>query len=422
MKSKISFHLSMLLLVVGATRQFDLTLIARVPLSEIIAFGSLPFLLRSLPLGRFQHRIFPVLAVLGLWALGILISDYLNGFVPQLFIRGIAKPIWCLLWFFFFIGILLRDFRALLFYPLGSFLASLQNYFFPQAWTVDRIEGSVYEAVAYGLGPVLAATALVLAVYLYKKHKLLSASVFLVYGMILVLVDAPRSSLGIAFLNTGIMLYMYWVHRPGQRPIRLSPARLVVLSMLGLFLMVAIFEGYSFGAAVGWFGEFQQSKMLGQSDTIFGDSFLGLIMDGRTAVFGAILAIIDNPFIGYGSWRAWTLSEYYYAAIEYVGTDARELTSLANSTDLVSPGHSIFFTAWMENGILVAITLGIIFYFIIREFLFTIQRDGRLAPLLIVFTTSFAWAFLFSPFGTAHRMVIGLFLALHVLKINKLKI
>ena len=75
MKPKISFHLSLLLLVVGATRQFDLTLIARVPLSEIIAFGSLPFLLRSLPLRQIQYRIFPVLAILGLWALGILISD-----------------------------------------------------------------------------------------------------------------------------------------------------------------------------------------------------------------------------------------------------------------------------------------------------------------------------------------------------------
>ena len=412
----------MLLLVVGATRQFDLTLIARVPLSEIIAFGSLPFLLRALPLGHIQSRIFPVLAILGLWALGILISDYLNGFASQLFIRGIAKPIWCLLWFFFFIGILLRDFRALLFYPLGSFLASLQNYFFPQAWTVDRIEGSAYEAVAYGLGPVLAATALLIAVYLYKKHKLLSASVFLVYGMILVLVDAPRSSLGIAFLNTGILCYMYRVHRPNQRPFRLSPARLLVLSLLGLFLMIAIFEGYSFAAAAGWFGEFQQSKMLGQSDTIFGDSSLGLILDGRTEVFGAILAIIDNPFIGCGSWRAWTLSEYYYDAIAYVGTDARELTGFANSSNIMAPGHSIFFTAWMENGILAAIALGIIFYLIMREFLFTIQRDSRLAPLLIAFTTSFAWAFFFSPLGTAHRMVIGLFLALHVLKINKLKI
>lgn len=49
MKAKISFHLSILFLVIGATKQFDLTLIARVPLSEIIAFGSLPFLLRSLP-------------------------------------------------------------------------------------------------------------------------------------------------------------------------------------------------------------------------------------------------------------------------------------------------------------------------------------------------------------------------------------
>ena len=172
MKPKISFHLSLLLLVVGATRQFDLTLIARVPLSEIIAFGSLPFLLRSLPLGRFQHRIFPVLAVLGLWALGILISDYLNGFASQLFIRGIAKPIFCFLWALFFLGILVRDYRLLVYLFYGAFFASLQNYLMPTATTEEYMLAGGYQEVAYLLAPIIKTFFVALAIWFYRFHHL----------------------------------------------------------------------------------------------------------------------------------------------------------------------------------------------------------------------------------------------------------
>jgi hypothetical protein len=62
-----------------------------------------------------------------------------------------------------------------------------------------------------------------------------------------------------------------------------------------------------------------------------------------------------------------------------------------------------------------AIALLIIFYWMLRQFLLLLQHDHRAMPWLVYLVTSFIWAFLFSPFGVEARLIIGLFLALHVL-------
>ena len=51
-------------------------------------------------------------------------------------------------------------------------------------------------------------------------------------------------------------------------------------------------------------GEMQREKLLVQSQTTFGNSPIGLVLGGRTAMFGAILAIFDSPWFGHGSWVA----------------------------------------------------------------------------------------------------------------------
>ena len=107
-RQPVNSNLYFLLFMVGATGKYDLALIARVPLSEIIAFGAIPFLLRGVPWSRFAHRMRTVLILLGLWVLGVIISDFVNTFEISRFVRGIAKPVWCFLWLLFFIGVLCK--------------------------------------------------------------------------------------------------------------------------------------------------------------------------------------------------------------------------------------------------------------------------------------------------------------------------
>lgn len=411
--------LYLLVFTVGATRFFDLTLVGRVPLSEIIAFGAIPFLMSGVPWSRFSQRMRTVLILLGLWILGVIVSDFVNTFEMSRFVRGIAKPVWCFLWLLFFVGVIHRDFRALLWYPAGVVVASLQNYFFPQSWTIDRIEAGGYGAVAYGITPMLTATALFLSVLVYRKSRLVAVLIMLLTGVGLLAVEAPRSAAALYFLNALILLYIAWTKRQGVKVIRLTLPKLATLGVFALLGAWLIFEAYVFSAYQGWLGEFQRGKIILQSQTIFGDSLLGLILGGRTAVFGAILAILDQPLLGYGSGSGLMLTEYFYDAVAFVGTDSYMLAKLAAMGWNAAPGHSIFFGAWMENGILAAVAIGGIGLLVLHEFLAVIQRDSRVAPLLVVLATSFFWAFLFSPFGTVHRLAIGLFMAFYVMAFHR---
>ena len=92
MRSNYPVALCFLVFCVGALIKFDVTLIARVPLGELLAFSSIPFLLSGGGLGRIQHRLAPVLGVLALWSLGIILSDFINGFIFERFVRAFMKP------------------------------------------------------------------------------------------------------------------------------------------------------------------------------------------------------------------------------------------------------------------------------------------------------------------------------------------
>lgn len=417
---KYSLYLGLLVLVVAATQRFDLKLVGRVPLGNIIAFSSLVFLMPGVPFSKFGHRLKLVLLCFGLWAMGIIISDMINGVQFQLFARGFTRLAWCFLWMLFFICVIYKDHRALLWYPAGAVLASIQNYLFPQAWTIDRIQSGDYSAVAYGIAPIVMSTALFIAVLVYGKSRLLTAVVMFLTAVALIELQAPRSSAAIYLLNCLIFTYIAWVQRSGARRIQFSLKKLVGFGVTLLIASFIIFEAYVFAAYQGWLGEFQLAKLTAQSNTLYGNNLLGLLLSGRTAVFGAILAIGDNPLFGYGSWSGATLTDHFYDAVAFVGTDASELSRLASLGGGAAPGHSIFFANWMESGILAAIGTGGIGLIAIKEFAGTIQFESRITPLLVVFSTSFFWAFLFSPLGTMSRMYIGLFLAFYVVSFHSM--
>ena len=412
--ANINLKLCLLVFCVGALIQFDVTLIARVPLGELLAFCAIPFLWRGLQLGPYSQRFGWVMAVLGIWAFGILLSDMFNLFIFQRFVRAFMKPAFSFLWMLFFAGILLRDFRALLFYPAGRVLASLQNYVAPRAFTEEYLQAGGYEAVAYGVMPIVLSCSLAMCVYIYRKHHLWSMCCFGFSAAVLLYFGSPRSAVGMQLFNAALVFYLWWVHSGRRRKFELSLGRLIGLGLGALICCTAIYYVYVFAALEGWLGELQYDKIIDQQKTIFGTTPLGLILGGRTEVFAAILAIIDNPFLGYGSWTGWMMADYYFEAVAMTGTDARDINLLLGNGGGGLAGHSVLFQGWMENGFLSAVALLAIAYRVFRQMLLLIQYDNRLAPLFISMGTSFAWSFMFSPFGVGTRIAIGLFLALYL--------
>jgi hypothetical protein len=416
---KFSFGLCLLVFCVGALIQFDLTLIARVPLGELLAFGSVPFLLSGGRFGRISHRLAPVIWVLVIWVIGIILSDCFNGFVFLRFIRAFMKPLFCALWMLFFIGVILRDFRAIIFYPVGQVLANVQNYLAPRSFNAEYMQAGGYEAVAFGMVPIVSSVCLVFAVLMYRKGRLWAVLAFLTNAIAFLLLGAPRSSAALSILNAGIIFYIWWTRSKGRGLFHLTKGRLFALGLLGAVGCLSLYYTYVFAAGAGWLGEVQYAKLVDQQDTIFGSSPLGLVLGGRTYVFAAILGIIDQPILGHGSWTGWMMSDYFFEAVQMVGTSTSDIQRLIDSGGGGMAGHSVLFQGWLENGLLSAIALCVVAYWVAREFLLMIQRDNRITPWVVVLTTNFTWSFLFSPFGVGTRMVIGLFFAFSILRFHE---
>lgn len=399
-------------MLVFATSQFDLPIAIRVPFSEILAFSSVPFLLRGINARFIDARLKITICVLVLWFVGAILSDIVNANHLERAIRGCSKPIFVLLWMLFFIGLLNKDYRLLLFMVWGKVLASIQNYLLPQDFTADHIAAGGYEATAFVLVPLVMSSLTAIAVWFYMKFRLLSAIVYVCMAVMLVLVNAPRSSVAVALMVSVILSYMWWIHsgRPG---LRLSIRRLAVLAIVGSLAMYGIYECYVLFATKGWLGEYQQAKLVAQSATVFGNSPIGLIMAGRPQVFGALVALMDYPIFGSGSWTAWQMTDYFYDAIVKVGGNADVLQRITHGAS-AGVGHSILLQIWLENGFLALIALLSTFWIMTKVFLRTIERDSWLTPIILSSFISFTWAFLFSPFGTESRQVIGMFFAFYI--------
>ena len=403
-----------IVLIVGASSQYDLTILARVPLSELLAFASLPYLYWGLRTDHIRKHWLPIFILLAVWLIGVTISDVVNGVSFERYVRGAMKPIFCGLWGAFFMAVILRNYKAVLFYPLGECFAAVQNLIAPQAWTAERIEAGGYQEVAYGYSPVVMSLLLFFGVILYKKNPWWTVLSFLCASSALMLLGSPRSMIAVSLMNAFLIVFIIWNNKKPRLRGTVSWKSIIVIGAFTLLSLSLIYFAYVYAASVGWLGEMQLAKIEGQSNNTFGKSPIGLVLGGRTAVFGAILAIVDRPLIGYGSWSGWMLTEYFYEAIAYVGTDSKLMDALNQSGLPPSPGHSILFTAWMESGVIVAMVLCVLWGIVLRQLIYTVMFDNRYAPLIISIATLLMWHFFFSPFGTGTRWTIGFFMALHV--------
>lgn len=417
----LNIKICLLAFTVGMFRFFDFTIVARMPLAEIIAFGFTPILMCNNTNRRVGLPLAPVFLTFALWFIGVLISDAINGTSATFFLRGIMKPVFSFLWFLFFLNLIRIEQRALLFLPAGLFFAALQNYILPRGYSMEFVSSDGYAAISVGLVPVLVALALTTSTYVYLKNKLLAAAPFVVCAIAMMAVGAPRSAFALLLLNTGLIVYMEVAQKKfSKTSLKKELGRIFFLFTISAVGIILIFYVYALLASLGYLGELHRTKYEAQSSTIFGASPLGLIMSGRVYVFAAILGIIENPIIGYGSWSGVFMVDFYFHAVSLLETDVSIINRmLASNTG--KAGHSIFFTAWLENGILAGLAMFIICYWMFKELLKVLLFGSNYSPLLIALGTSYLWAFLFSPFGIPERMTIGLFLAIKVLGLNSNK-
>ena len=400
---------------IGSFSYFDLNLIGRVPLSEVISFGSISFLPKIkkhvYDLEYYKRYKFALFALF-LWIFGIVISDIIANNNIDSFLKGILKPVFSFLWLIFFLKILTNDYRALLLIPLGKFFASLQNYFFPREYSAEYLLSSEYTNIAFGISPILLATGAYLSIFFFKKSKPLSVISLLITSTILAWLGAPRSMSALFIFVAILISYQKYFIKIINKNSLLS-----IINKLGIFLIFVvifsvIFYVYVYAALKGFMGPEQAIKLYEQSNNFFGLSPLGLFIGGRPQFFAGLLAIWDNPLFGYGSWSASQLSDYFYKATEILGISSQ--TSLYTFNDGI--GHSILLVAWIENSILAFFAMLMIGYCVFKVFITTLSTINDLTPYLLITLVFFIWDYFFSPFGVEARFNIGLILALYITK------
>lgn len=160
------------------------------------------------------------------------------------------------------------------------------------------------------------------------------------------------------------------------------------------FIVLLFFVGkniYEIGVKNGYLGEYELRKYELQKNK------KGGLLSGRGSIFISVLAVIDSPILGHGSY-AKDYKGFTYQA-DHIGNDNISLNKPSSLQTSLIPAHSFLFQAWVFNGIFGALFWLYILFYILIKFLikFSFKYSIYLAySLLSVF--SLIWDILFSPF------------------------
>lgn len=399
-----------LCLLYALLNPFDFRLIAaRVTGGEAVALVGLLLLLPQFPKVSFRPLLVPFLMVV-LYALGVVASDLYNDNYFDLFMRGIAKPIFiCMIMIFFYVCYTLAP-RSILFYLYALPLAALVFIFRAPKDVLDEGYITDYNRFVSQYGPILIIWARFLGSLFYAKSKILVSGIYIALFVVLALFSS-RSDALLAFLVAGVFGVLAFIKNPYRARIELTKGKLFACAIAGTLFLGAFYSLYAYAAPRGILGDVQQQKFAKQTQTHFGASPVGLVLSGRTEAVALFLAGLDNPIFGLGSWPI--LTDYYYDASAYSGDSQAVKLLLASGGGGRSSGHSAVLAGWVTAGILGVLFWLYLAYVVFRIFLRLIRDETLLTPWILPMCIFFYWHWAFSPIGTGARQSAGMFLALY---------
>ena len=359
---------------------------------------------------RFINSTAVIIAVLlSIFVIAVIASDLINRNYFEFFIRGLARPVALGLNAFFFTLIILRSPRLLLYFLYGMVPGACLGYFQASQYFDLGVSGD-YKHFNAKVEPILRSGSVLCGVFLMRFHRLLPALFMFIPG-VLVMVLGSRSG-SIAYFMTAATLFYIWCLKGSARGRLQLNARFICSTFAVLLVGLSFaYFAYIYAAPSGIIGERQQEKFYDQSSTRFGVSPLGLIASGRAEVVAGVLAALDNPILGLGSWP--NIGEYLTEAVDISGEEISEQQYQYFFTQRAA-GHSIIIGTWFNNG-----TFALVFwlYFVLcmlRVLLFVIRRDNLLSPFVIYLCYELSWALLFSPLNLYGRLWVGLFAAMAI--------
>lgn len=397
-----------LLFLVGACARYDVNIMARFALSELLLFAYFPFALPNLQ-RYFQIKAVRVVATLCVvYLIGITITDFFIGNYFALYMRGAARPVVIGILFISLLDLTIRAPKGLPAFFLGLVVSGLQNYIYTVDFRAEFTLEGTYRDVAYRVTPLVLALAF-FGGYLLSKISIFWTGVAYIITGIVFSQYGSRTS-GILLLGTGMVfvVYRYLQARGIHRSVQVNIKSVAKYGLFAAVILVGILYAYTWAAPSGLLGERVRSKFEMQSATVFGRSPVGIVMRSRHQILSNLLMIKDKPILGHGSWPL--EGPYIVEAITLLGVNLRE-NQITQGLLSRGTGHSIILGGGSNHG-LIGLTFWLsLFYFIVKLAAYYLRFETRYSLLMVPLLIQLSILMWLTPLGTYDRIVIALCLA-----------
>jgi hypothetical protein len=376
------------LFFIGFLIFFRINLIGMLTWSEVITLGY--FLMRWRDVVNWTLQDGILRTILRAWLLYLILqvcSDMVNGTLPSDYIRGWARLV------FFAVNITVIAFLS------GLHLDRLAAFFAGYAASLmlasfqERNEFLV--EWKFGYGPALTMViALMIGLMRSERVNRIGGIAFILLGI--VHLQANARSLGGITLLIGLLSLLATYFRENLRGGGFLSVKFLLPVAFSLF---GIYQLYTIGASSGWLGEKSRDKY--EKQTAGGRN---IISGGRMEYTIAIPAIMEAPFLGYGSWARhpeYVKKYIYINGMDPNTYDAEYLMDLGTI-----PTHSHILGSWAEAGVAGGVFWILVLWLALRTFYRMLGYDHLPFRLFLLFMlVFFIWDILFSPFGLERRVM-----------------
>lgn len=379
--------------VIGLLSCIQVRVVGTFSIAEVVALLAMPFVglscLRNKQIATFM-------AMLGVWLLGVVISDILNE-TPQVdAIKGAFNVILFIAIIPFIYWSLKDNIYRILYYAAGYgisgvlqwrfFISTGDNEYYAQVWLSYCLIG----LICY------------IGYYLYSKGHKIAAYIVMEGFAFWTLFNESRHLFLMISLGIVILLIIGNVKENNWQIKQQKFLRNIIpLSIVLGIAFLGVTKTYSHLASEGYLGERAQHKYEVQHSTRMG------LASGRQDFILAIHTIAANPIWGYGSYAKDKTGLNYQLLRQLESKQTAQILYSSTYQEMLH-GHSYILGAWVYSGILGAIfwiyVLGIILKFA-RKYLLSYPT---LTCYFVISISLMMWDILFSPF--ANRLNFAYFI------------
>lgn len=381
----------------------QIKIVGYIGISELVVFAVAPFIFFK-SYGRLRANGFiPVINLALTWLVSAILSDWINGSKINDLLKGVAHPYAVLSWIVVIHYLADKYIYNLKWLLLGVAVSSIICIFIFQpgsAVSVGGYEVESKEAMERVLGYKLFwVTRLSLWLPLAIQMAYLRTPTILSLGIagflaVFSLLEGGRS----AFLAGAVGFAILLVGGKNIARMKLIKKYFVLALVGGVIVLTMVNASYRYAVKSGKLGEEELSKY--EKQTSSGEGALNLLMAGRGDFFIGLIAVIDKPLLGHGSWALDTngYQEEFYSRYGSESDLNRYYRRLQHGVRTI-PGHSHIISFWLWHGI----AGGVFWIYIFVLILKTLKSNMALVPEWYGYfglaIPSLVWAILFSPFG-----------------------